>query len=294
MTYVLAIDQGTTSSRAILFDEALGPVSQGQQEFAQHFPKSGWVEHDPADIWRTTLATCQTALAGKDITKIAAIGITNQRETVVVWDRVTGEPVMNAIVWQDRRTALECARLKAEGVEPLVTEKTGLLLDPYFSASKIAWILENVEGARKAANDGRLCFGTIDSFLIWKLTGGKVHATDATNASRTMLFNIRHQEWDRELLDIFGVPLSMMPEVRDSADDFGRTTANLFGHEIPICGVAGDQQAAAVGPACFRPGMIKSTYGTGCFALLSPGSDISASHNRRRTTVAVRVNGKGT
>jgi len=294
MTHILAIDQGTTSSRAILFDQALRPVAQGQQEFPQHFPQSGWVEHDPADIWRTTLKTCRTALGKTDIADVAAIGITNQRETVVVWDRDTGEPVMNAIVWQDRRTSDKCAHLKAEGMEPEITKKTGLLLDPYFSATKITWILDHVPGARAAATKGRLLFGTIDSFLIWKLTDGAVHATDATNASRTMLFNIHTQEWDRDLLDLFAIPASMLPEVRDSADDFGHTTQAIFGREIPIRGVAGDQQAASVGQACFLPGMMKSTYGTGCFALLNTGETPIASKNRLLTTIAYRLNGRVT
>ncbi|MFQ5438705.1 MAG: glycerol kinase GlpK [Paracoccaceae bacterium] len=294
MTYILSIDQGTTSSRAILFDANLRPVARGQEEFPQHFPKSGWVEHDPGDIWQSVVRTSRSALAGIDPSEVAAIGITNQRETVVVWDRETGEPVANAIVWQDRRTAPICARLKAEGLEPLIAEKTGLLLDPYFSATKVAWLLDNVQGARAAADRGRLLFGTIDCFLIWKLTGGKVHATDATNASRTMLYDIRHGAWDHDLLSIFGIPVGMLPEVRDCADDFGVTEPDLLGRSIPICGVAGDQQAATVGQACFRPGMMKSTYGTGCFALLNTGNDPVASKNRLLTTIAYRLSGETT
>ncbi len=291
MKYLLAIDQGTTSTRAMLFDEKLHPRAVGQQEFAQHFPKSGRVEHDPEDIWQSVLATCQTALAGVDPALVAAIGITNQRETVVVWDRDTGLPVYNAIVWQDRRTAEVCARLKAAGAEAMVTAKTGLLLDPYFSASKIEWILDNVAGARARAIAGRLLVGTIDSFLIWRLTGGAVHATDATNASRTMLYNIDSGAWDVELLALFDIPAAMLPVVKDCADDFGETDPALFGYSIPIRGVAGDQQAATVGQACFKPGMMKSTYGTGCFALLNTGAERVASSNRLLTTIAYQLDG---
>ncbi len=296
MTHILAIDQGTTSTRAILFDAALRPVAVGQEEFAQHFPASGWVEHDPDDLWSTTAATCRAAMerARLRAADIAAIGITNQRETTLVWDRRTGRPVANAIVWQDRRTADLCRRLKDEGAEPAVAAKTGLLLDPYFSATKIAWILDNVEGARARAEAGELAFGTVDSWLIWNLTGGEVHATDATNASRTMLYDIREGAWDAELCRLFGVPMSMLPEVRDSAADFGHARADLFGAPIPILGVAGDQQAATVGQACFAPGMVKSTYGTGCFALLNTGDAPVASTNRLLTTIAYQLDGKPT
>ncbi|MFN3259660.1 MAG: glycerol kinase GlpK [Pikeienuella sp.] len=291
---ILAIDQGTTSSRAILFDASLTPLATAQQEFRQIFPRSGWVEHDPEEIWSTTAAMCRSALekGGARPEDIAAIGITNQRETVVVWDRETGRAVHNAIVWQDRRTADTCARLKAEGRESAVTARTGLLLDPYFSATKLAWILDNVEGARGKAGEGRLLFGTVDSFLIWRLTGGKVHATDATNAARTMLYNIHEGRWDEEILDMLGVPAAMLPEVRDSADDFGETRADLFGRPVPIRGVAGDQQAATVGQACFEPGMMKSTYGTGCFALLNTGAEAVTSKNRLLTTIAYQLAGK--
>lgn len=292
MTHILAIDQGTTSSRAILFDENLRPMASGQQEFPQHFPRSGWVEHDPEDIWRSTLATCQEAMQGVD--DIAAIGITNQRETVVVWDKRSGQPVYNAIVWQDRRTFDVCAQLKAEGHEPMIAAKTGLLLDPYFSASKIAWILRHAEGAAALVKAGHLLFGTVDTYLIWKLTGGKVHATDATNASRTMLYNIRTGHWDQDLLDLFHIPLTMLPTVKDSAADFGVTDAAVFGRAIPIRGVAGDQQAATVGQACFQPGMMKSTYGTGCFALLNTGDRFVPSKNRLLTTIAYQIDGKTT
>ena len=290
--HILAIDQGTTSSRAILFDERLKAVAVGQQEFRQIFPASGWVEHDPEEIWSTTLATCRQAMAGGG--EVAAIGVTNQRETTVVWDKATGAPVYNAIVWQDRRTADLCARLKAEGHEPAVTDKTGLLLDPYFSGTKLAWILDNVEGARARAEAGELLFGTVDSFLIWRLTGGAVHATDATNASRTMLYNIREGRWDEDLCALPNVPPAMLPDVRDSAADFGEAEAAHFGARIPIRGVAGDQQAATVGQACFAPGMMKSTYGTGCFALLNTGDEAVASTNRLLTTIAYQIDGKPT
>ncbi len=291
MSNILAIDQGTTSSRAILFDQNLRPLKTGQQEFTQHFPQSGWVEHDPEDIWNSVLATCRTALAGSDIASVAAIGITNQRETVLVWDRHTGATIGNAIVWQDRRTAGICAKLKANGHEPMVTAKTGLLLDPYFSASKLAWILDNTTGARARAEAGDLLFGTVDCFLIWRLTAGQVHATDATNASRTMLYNITDGCWDDELIDLFRIPRAMLPDVRDCAADFGMTDAALFGREIPIRGVAGDQHAATVGQACFSPGMMKSTYGTGCFALLNTGADRVQSNARLLTTIAYQLNG---
>lgn len=290
MSFILAIDQGTTSSRAILFDGDLQPVSEGQQEFRQIFPKAGWVEHDPDEIWDTTLATCKLAMTED----VAAIGITNQRETVVVWDKTTGKAIYNAIVWQDRRTSGYCANLKANGHEQMVTGKTGLLLDPYFSATKINWILDNVADARDRAIAGELLCGTIDCFLIWRLTGGKVHATDATNASRTMLYNIHSSQWDEALLDLFDVPENMLPTVKDSADDFGETQLDIFGHAIPIRGVAGDQQAATVGQACFDVGMMKSTYGTGCFALLNTGEKAVQSNNRLLTTIAYQLNGHPT
>ncbi|MDV7269364.1 glycerol kinase GlpK [Thioclava sp. A2] len=296
MTYVLAIDQGTTSSRAILFDAALKPVASAQEEFRQIFPASGWVEHDPADLWSTVAATSRAAIerAGIDAQQIAAIGITNQRETTIVWDKTTGQPVCNAIVWQDRRTAEFCASLRAEGFEEAVTSKTGLLLDPYFSGTKLRWILENIEGARTRAEAGELLFGTVDCFLIWKLTGGRVHATDATNAARTMLYDIAKGRWSATICDRLGIPMAMLPEVKDCAADYGTTRADLFGHEIPIMGVAGDQQAATVGQACFEPGMMKSTYGTGCFALLNTGDQIVRSQNRMLTTIAYQLDGKPT
>lgn len=287
---ILAIDQGTTSSRAIVFDAALRPVASAQQEFAQHFPASGWVEHDPADIWASVGATVQGALdrAGP----VQALGITNQRETVVIWDRATGEPIHRALVWQDRRTADICARLRADGVEAMVTGRTGLLLDPYFSATKAAWILDHVPGARARAEGGALAMGTIDTFLIWHLTGGRVHATDATNAARTMLYDIRRGDWDDALCALFRVPRALLPDVRDSNAEFGATDPGLFGRAIPILGVAGDQQAAAIGQACFAPGMMKSTYGTGCFALLNTGAAMVPSHNRLLTTIAYRLDGQ--
>ena len=296
MRHILAIDQGTTSSRAILFDESMQVRAVAQEEFTQHFPASGWVEHDPFDLWSTVAGTCRAAIekAGIAATDIAAIGITNQRETVVVWDRATGEPVHRAIVWQDRRTSELCQKLKAEGHEPAVTKATGLLLDPYFSGTKVKWILDNVPGARARAEKGELLFGTVDCFLIWKLTGGKVHATDATNAARTLLYNIRTGEWDRDICALLGVPMAMLPEVRDCAADYGVTRADLFGREIPILGVAGDQQAATIGQACFAPGMMKSTYGTGCFALLNTGETLVESRSRLLGTIAYRLDGKVT
>ncbi len=294
--HILAIDQGTTSSRAIVFDGSFRSVGTGQQEFPQHFPHSGWVEHDPEDLWTSTLAVCREALAGFSggAAGIAAIGITNQRETTVVWNRKTGKPVYNAIVWQDRRTADFCARLKADGHEPMVTSKTGLLLDPYFSGTKLAWILDKVEGARAAAEAGDLLFGTVDSWLIWRFTGGKAHVTDATNASRTLLYNIDDNAWDEDLCRLLNVPMSMLPEVKDSADMFGIVEAEHFGAELPILGVAGDQQAATVGQACFAPGMVKSTYGTGCFALINTGETRVTSTNRLLSTIAYRLDGKTT
>ena len=296
MTHILAIDQGTTSSRAILFDAGLRVVASAQQEFPQHFPVSGWVEHDPADLWSTVAATARSAIekAGLHGSDLAAIGITNQRETTLLWDRRTGEPLHRAIVWQDRRTAATCDRLRAEGLEPTITARTGLLLDPYFSATKVAWILDHVEGARARAARGELAFGTVDSWLIWNLTGGQVHATDATNAARTMLYDIGRGCWDEDICQALDIPLSLLPEVRDCAAPFGLTRPDLFGHPIPILGVAGDQQAATVGQACFAPGMMKSTYGTGCFALLNTGPDRVASQNRLLTTIAYQLAGKPT
>ncbi len=296
MTHVLAIDQGTTSSRAILFDGAMRVVAVAQKEFTQHFPASGWVEHDPAEIWASVAGTARSVIekAGIGAGEIVAIGITNQRETTLIWDRATGEPIAPAIVWQDRRTAALCQRLKVEGHEPAITRATGLLLDPYFSGTKIAWLLDNIEGARARAERGELAFGTIDSFLIWKLTGGRVHATDATNAARTLIYNIRDNRWDDDICRLLNIPMALLPQVRDCADDFGVTRADLFGREIPIRGVAGDQQAATVGQACFRPGMMKATYGTGCFALLNTGPALVESRNRLLGTIAYRLGGQTT
>ena len=294
--YVLAIDQGTTSTRSIVFDDAFRIVGVGRQEFPQHFPRSGWVEHDPEDIWTSVLSTVRAALADASLSAsdIAGIGITNQRETTLLWDRETGKPVCNAIVWQDRRTAEFCRALASEGAEPTVTAKTGLILDPYFSGTKLRWILDNVDGARAAAEAGRLAFGTVDCFLLWRLTGGAVHATDATNASRTLLFDISANDWDDDLLRLFGVPRAFLPEVKDCAADFGVTEPALFGAAIPILGMAGDQHAATVGQACFQPGMLKSTYGTGCFAVLNTGETRVASRNRLLTTIAYRLDGQTT
>ncbi|AYD01838.1 glycerol kinase GlpK [Neorhizobium sp. NCHU2750] len=294
--YILAIDQGTTSTRAIIFDADKRIVGMGQREFPQIFPQSGWVEHDPEDIWQSVLWTVERALSEARIAigAITAIGITNQRETVVVWDRETGKPVHNAIVWQDRRTAKLCDRLKREGLEKLFTARTGLLLDPYFSGTKLSWVLSNVKGARALAAKGRLCFGTVDTFLIFRLTGGRTFATDATNASRTLIYDISRNRWDEELLDILGIPAAMLPQVKDCADDFGVTDKAVFGAEIPILGVAGDQQAATIGQACFSPGMVKSTYGTGCFAVLNTGGDLVRSKNRLLSTIAYRLDGKTT
>jgi glycerol kinase len=294
--FILAIDQGTTSTRAIVFDAKLKPVASAQQEFKQYFPASGWVEHDPEEIWKTVLATCRGALKKAKLaaSDLAAIGITNQRETTLVWDRKTGKAIHRAIVWQDRRTADICAALKEAGQEAAFTRKTGLLLDPYFSGTKIKWILDTVKGARARAEKGELAFGTVDTFLIWRLAGGKAHATDATNASRTLLYNIHDGAWDDALLEILDVPRAMLPEVKDCAADFGMTDKKLLGASVPILGVAGDQQAAAVGQACFKPGMMKSTYGTGCFALLNTGSEAVASKNRMLTTVAYQLGGKRT
>lgn len=294
--YVLAIDQGTTSSRAIIFNEEFEIVSSAQQEFQQYFPQSGWVEHDPEEIWSSTLSTCRQALEKASLTadQITAIGITNQRETTLIWDRETGEPIHKAIVWQDRRTADFCSELATAGHDPMITKKTGLLLDAYFSGTKITWMLDNIEGAREKAEAGKLAFGTVDTFLLWRLTGGKVHATDATNASRTMLYNIHENCWDEELIKLLRVPPSLLPEVKDSSADFGETDADLLGAAIPLRGVAGDQQAALVGQACFEPGMIKSTYGTGCFIVLNTGDEAVTSKNRLLTTIGYRLNGKTT
>ncbi|PRY69270.1 glycerol kinase GlpK [Halomonas ventosae] len=295
-SYLLAIDQGTTSSRAILFDRQGCSVASAQREFPQHFPHDGWIEHDPEDIWETVLTTCREVLeeTGVPPEEIAGVGITNQRETTLLWDRATGEPLHNAIVWQDRRTDEACRRLREAGHLEDVQARTGLLIDPYFSATKLGWLLDEVPGARERAERGELAFGTVDTFLIWRLTGGRVHATDATNASRTALFNIHEQRWDEALLALFDIPASLLPEVKDSSDDFGRVDARWLGCELPIAGVAGDQQAALVGQACFTPGMGKSTYGTGCFMIVNTGEAAEASRNRLLTTVAYRLNGKPT
>ena len=296
MPFILALDQGTTSSRAILFRDDMTVAAIAQQEFAQHYPASGWVEHEPEDLWQTTLATAREALAkaGATAADVAGIGITNQRETTLVWDRVTGQAIHRAIVWQDRRTADLCARLKREGEEAFVTDRTGLLLDPYFSGTKIAWILDHAPGARARAERGELAFGTVDCWLLWKLTGGKVHATDATNASRTLLFDIHTGAWSDDLLQRFNVPRALLPEVKDCAADFGFTDPDLFGGAIAIRGMAGDQQAATIGQACFAPGMMKSTYGTGCFALINIGDQPLRSRNRLLTTIAYQLGGKRT
>jgi len=293
MTALLAIDQGTTSSRAIVFDLDGRILASAQQEFKQFYPHDGWVEHDPEEIWQTTLQVSRQVLqqAGSEV---KAIGITNQRETTLVWDRATGKPIYKAIVWQDRRTAEYCAELRAAGHEPLATERTGLLLDPYFSGTKLAWLLDHVEGARERAERGELAFGTVDTFLLWRLTNGKVHATDATNAARTLLFNIHSQQWDDDLLQLLNIPHSLLPEVYDSAADFGMTDPAVLGQALPVAGIAGDQQAALVGQACFQPGMIKSTYGTGCFAILNTGSQALSSNNKLLTTVGYRLNAEVT
>lgn len=294
--YILAIDQGTTSSRAIVFDGKMKIAGVGQKEFTQFYPASGWVEHDPEEIWQSVLWAAKEALRKAKVkaADIAAIGITNQRETVVIWDKATGKPIHKAIVWQDRRTAPLCAKLKKAGLEKKFSRKTGLLLDPYFSGTKIAWLLDHAKGARARAAKGELLAGTIDTFLVWRLTGGKVHATDATNASRTLVYNIEKNAWDAELLKILNIPAALLPVVKDCADDFGVTEKSLFGAVIPILGVAGDQHAATIGQACFKPGMLKSTYGTGCFAVLNTGSDIVRSRNRLLTTIAYRLDGKTT
>lgn len=291
---ILAIDQGTTSSRAIVFDRQGNAVAMAQQEFPQIYPANGWVEHDPEAIWTSTLAVCREALqrAERSGGQVCAIGITNQRETTLVWDRVTGRAIHNAIVWQDRRTAPMCANLRSRGHEPGIARKTGLLLDPYFSATKLAWLLDRVEGARERAARGELAFGTVDSFLLWRLSGGQAHATDATNASRTLLFDIHRQQWDAGLLELFDIPATVLPEVRDSAADFGHTDPAWFGRAIPIRGIAGDQQAALIGQACFDVGMVKSTFGTGGFVLLNTGDTAVTSRNRLLSTVAYRLEGR--
>jgi glycerol kinase len=296
LSFLVAIDQGTTSTRAIVFDLALALVASAQQEFKQIYPGPGLVEHDPEEIWATTVSTVRDAMAkaGARAADVVALGITNQRETTIVWDRSTGRPIHDAIVWQDRRTAEACARLRRAGHEEMVTARTGLLLDPYFSATKVSWLLEHVPGARDAAQTGRLAFGTVDSFLLWRLTGGKVHATDATNAARTLLLDINRGTWDPDLCRIFGVPMSLLPEVRDCAGNFGATEPGLFGGAINILGIAGDQQAATVGQGCFAPGMMKATYGTGCFALLNTGDTPVASKSRLLTTIAYQIGGKRT
>lgn len=294
--YILAIDQGTTSTRSIVFDRKLNPKASAQKEFKQYYPASGWVEHDAEEIWKSVLFTAKAAIKKARVkpSDIRSIGITNQRETTVIWDRKTGKPIHKAIVWQDRRTAETCTELKTRGCEAMVTQKTGLLLDPYFSGTKVAWLLDHVKGARQRAEKGELCFGTIDAFLIWRLTGGKVHATDATNACRTLLYNIHFGTWDDELLAVINVPRAILPEIKDCAADFGVTDKKLFGAALPIGGVAGDQHAAAIGQACFAPGMMKSTYGTGCFAIMNTGDAPVVSHNRLLTTLAYQLNGKRT
>ena len=294
--HLIAIDQGTTSTRAIVFDAALKPCASAQRELRQHYPAPAHVEHDPEEIWQATVATVRDAMASAGVSArdIAGIGITNQRETSVIWDRATGMPIHDAIVWQDRRTAGQCDALRASGHEPEIVKRSGLLLDPYFSASKIAWLLDNVAGARAKAQAGELAFGTIDSFLLWRLTGGKVHATDATNAARTMLLDIGTGVWDEGLCEIFGVPRSMLPQVRDCAGEFGVTAPELFGGPIRVLGMAGDQQAAPIGQGCFKPGMMKSTYGTGCFVLLNTGTERIASQSRLLTTIAYQLDGKRT
>lgn len=294
MKYILSIDQGTTSSRAILFNKDMKIEAIAQEEFPQHFPNSGWVEHNPLDIWTTVAATCRGAMekVGVKAKDIVSIGITNQRETTVVWDKNTGEAIYNAIVWQDRRTGEFCNELKKAGHEQMIRSKTGLMIDPYFSGLKLNWILKNVEGAKEKALKGDLLFGTVDTFLIWKLTDGKEHLTDATNASRTILFNINTGKWDEEICALLDIPMNMLPEVKNCADDFGFASADIFGQEIAINGVAGDQQSAAIGQACFEPGMMKSTYGTGCFALLNTGENMVLSQNKLLTTIAYQLDGK--
>jgi glycerol kinase len=294
--YLLAIDQGTSSSRTVIYDHSTSVVASAQQEFPQIYPQSGWVEHDPEAIWNSVRVVTENAMseAGASATDITAIGITNQRETTLVWDRDTGDCIYNAIVWQDRRTAAVCRGLRNDGLEATVSGKTGLRLDPYFSATKLAWILDNVEGARGRAAAGKLAFGTIDCFLLWRLTGGQEHATDASNASRTLLFNIHTQQWDDELLEIFNIPSQLLPEVKDCAAEFGEATDPCLGGSIPVLGIAGDQQAALIGQAGFEHGMTKSTYGTGCFVIANTGHKALASQNQLLTTVAMRLNGEVT
>ncbi|MEX0662677.1 MAG: glycerol kinase GlpK [Balneolaceae bacterium] len=294
MKYILALDQGTTSSRAILFDKQGEIVATAQKEFEQFFPKAGWVEHDPSEIWSSQVGVAAEVVSRANLSakSIAAIGITNQRETTVVWDKNTGKPVYNAIVWQDRRTATICNQLREEGHADMFQNKTGLILDSYFSGTKVKWILDNVDGARKKAENGDLIFGTIDSWLVWKLTGGKVHATDSTNASRTLLYNIYEQKWDKEILDLLDIPTSMLPEVRSSSEVYGETSGDIFAHSLPIAGIAGDQQAALFGQVCSQPGMAKNTYGTGCFMLLQTGEKPIKSTNNLLTTIAWKIDGK--
>ena len=296
MSFILAIDQGTTSTRAILFDGEMQVAHTAQQEFPQYFPQAGWVEHDPEEIWSSTLEVCRRVIAEQGISAsdITAIGITNQRETTVVWDRETGQAIHKAIVWQDRRTSAICEELRAAGHGDLVHKTTGLLLDPYFSGTKVKWILDTVPGARSRAAEGKLMFGTVDSFLIWRLTGGAAHVTDATNAARTLMYDIRKGGWSAEICEVLDVPMQMLPEVKDCAADFGIAAAEHFGAEISILGVAGDQQAATIGQACFQPGMMKSTYGTGCFALLNTGATPVESRNRMLTTIAYQLDGQPT
>ena len=296
LAFILALDQGTSSSRAIVYDAVARPVAQASAEFTQHFPRPGWVEHEPDDLWQTTLSTARKAMAcaGVDAGQVAAIGIANQRETVVLWDRATGVPVHRAIVWQDRRTAEACAVLQRGGHAGLIAERTGLVIDPYFSATKLAWLLDHVDGARTAAEAGRLAFGTVDAWLLWRLTGGAAHATDATNAARTMLYDIRRGMWDAELLRLFRIPAAVLPEVRDSSGRFGTSAPEHFGAAIPVRAAVGDQQAALVGQGCIAPGMVKSTYGTGCFALLHTGAAPVRSGHRLLTTVALQLEGRRT
>ncbi|XOZ33706.1 glycerol kinase GlpK [Halomonadaceae bacterium KBTZ08] len=296
MTRLLAIDQGTTSSRAILFGEDGRPRQVAQHEFRQFYPGDGWVEHDPGEIWDTTRQACLEVLRQEGISarEVAGIGITNQRETTIVWDRTTGEPIHRAIVWQDRRTTPQCEALKREGWETTLVERTGLLMDPYFSATKLGWVLDNVDGARARAERGELAFGTIDTWILWKLTNGRVHATDATNASRTALFNIHEQQWDERLLELFRIPASLLPQVQDSASDFGRTEPSILGAGVTVGGIAGDQQASLFGQTCFERGMAKSTYGTGCFLMLNTGGEAIRSENRLLTTVGYRLEGQVT
>ncbi len=293
MNYVLAIDQGTTSSRAILFDNNMEPAFISQKEFPQYFPNSGWVEHDPTEIWESVLYVCRDVIkkSGIKSSQIVSIGITNQRETTLIWDKNTGETVHNAIVWQDRRTSTICSTLKDKGYESRISQITGLLLDPYFSATKVKWLLDNNEKVRNGASEGNYYFGTVDTFLIWKFTGGRVHATDATNASRTMLYDIEKCQWSEEICSMFDIPHEILPKVLNCADDFGETDSSFFGHKIPITGVAGDQHAATIGQACFKPGMIKATYGTGCFIMLNTGNTRINSENRLLTTIAYRLDG---